>query len=250
MLIYHYSGRFYDEANVNGHSHRGIELVLVTQGECLSACGGKTDRGRPGTLFVIAPETVHTQQNMEKVETFYTVFTADKAIFDRHNRAIDTSGDPFIEPWMRNMYSLYDAMDNDECHYLLRALLRRLQRLEKQAVVSQNMPPPLFKAIRYIENRFNGPLDQEMIASHSGIGVSRLKTLFHENFQVPPMTYVTRLRMSYARQMLQDSYLSIGEVASRCGYEDQNYFARAFRKHHGLPPSTFRQEHPCGRENP
>lgn len=240
MLIYQYSGTFHSAESVNAHAHRGIELVLVTRGECSSSYGGKRYCGRPGTLFVVSPETLHNQENRGEVETFYTVFSADEGVFSSMNRIIDTAAEPLAADWMRTMFELYHRMANDECRCLLQALLLRLNRLEKREDRDQNMGPVLAGAVRFIETRFSSAISQEVIAAHVGVSVSRLKTLFRDYFQVPPMTYVNRRRMSYAQQMLADRYLSIGEAAERAGFDDPNYFARSFRRCYGISPSEFR----------
>ena len=241
MLEYHYSGHFCGTEPVGTHSHSGIELVLVTRGECFSGYDRGQYRGGPGTLFVIAPETAHTQSNQGEVETYYTVFSADASEFDGETRVIDTAADPFVTAWMRDLYQLQERMANEECRYLLLTLLVRLRHLETHAEKCNDWPPVLFPAIRFIENKFGMPINQELIARSAGIGVGRLKELFHTHVGLPPMTYVNRLRMTYARQILPDRYLTIGEVAGRCGFEDRNYFSRAFRKYFGMTPSEFRR---------
>ncbi|GEM_PF-6267562 len=46
--------------------------------------------------------------------------------------------------------------------------------------------------------------------------------------------------MAHARELLLNRYMSVGEVAARCGYEDANYFTRLFHKIHHCPPGEYR----------
>ena len=46
--------------------------------------------------------------------------------------------------------------------------------------------------------------------------------------------------MEKAKKLLVDSSLIIKEIAQNVGYNDQNYFSKAFKQKYGLSPSEFR----------
>ena len=48
------------------------------------------------------------------------------------------------------------------------------------------------------------------------------------------------MRIIRACEYLRSSNLSIGQVAERCGFTDQNYFAKVFKKILGKTPSQYR----------
>ena len=50
------------------------------------------------------------------------------------------------------------------------------------------------------------------------------------------------VRMENAKELLLDSDMSILEVSSAVGIDDQNYFSRIFKKHCGMSPTEFRSE--------
>ena len=53
--------------------------------------------------------------------------------------------------------------------------------------------------------------------------------------------YLTRIRMTNARQLLKNQKYSIKEICSMCGYSDPNYFSRIFKRYEGVTPSEFRE---------
>lgn len=53
-------------------------------------------------------------------------------------------------------------------------------------------------------------------------------------------------RMQLARNLLLNDQQSVGQVASACGFTDEGYFSRRFRKEHGLAPGQFRRAHLSG----
>jgi len=71
------------------------------------------------------------------------------------------------------------------------------------------------------------------------------RTVFAERFRElvgdSPTRYLTALRMEQAKELLQGDRLSIGEVASRLGYGSDVAFSRAFRRHTGATPASWRR---------
>ena len=65
---------------------------------------------------------------------------------------------------------------------------------------------------------------------------------FKAVFGFSPTQLLFRLRMQKASELLQDTAMSIKEIAGCLGYERQHEFARAFRKHSGRSPTGWRTE--------
>jgi AraC-like DNA-binding protein len=72
---------------------------------------------------------------------------------------------------------------------------------------------------------------------------SRFSQRFSQLVGASPMQYVTRVRMYRAREHLRAEKVNVGEIAARFGYESEAAFARAFKRHTGLPPGAVRREH-------
>jgi thiosulfate/3-mercaptopyruvate sulfurtransferase len=74
---------------------------------------------------------------------------------------------------------------------------------------------------------------------------SMSRSAFAERFQnlvgMSPMNYVTRWRMQYAHARITETTDAIGEIAADCGYQNEESFARAFRKEFGISPQAARR---------
>jgi AraC-like DNA-binding protein len=56
------------------------------------------------------------------------------------------------------------------------------------------------------------------------------------------MQYLTDWRMTLARDHLRTGELGMASIARAVGYSSPYAFAAAFRRHHGEPPGTWRQQ--------
>jgi AraC-like DNA-binding protein len=84
----------------------------------------------------------------------------------------------------------------------------------------------------------NPPLRE--IAASAGLSVPHFHRGFRRAFRTTPHEHMLRRRMDLARQLLGGTADPIGAVARQCGYEDQFYFSRVFRKSVGASPVGFR----------
>jgi AraC-like DNA-binding protein len=80
----------------------------------------------------------------------------------------------------------------------------------------------------------------ETLGRLAGLSRAAFGRRFTQAVGEPPLGYVTRWRMTLARQLLQDGE-AISATAHRVGYENSFAFAKAFKKHHGQTPGSLRK---------
>jgi AraC-like DNA-binding protein len=99
----------------------------------------------------------------------------------------------------------------------------------------------LLPAIDYLQENFRNPVEISTLARLCRLSMSQFHRSFKQMFRQTPHRFMMRLRLQAACRLLQDSALSIAEVADDCGFPDQNYFSRQFRQIVGMTPSAYRR---------
>jgi CheY-like chemotaxis protein/AraC-like DNA-binding protein len=69
---------------------------------------------------------------------------------------------------------------------------------------------------------------------------SRLRYLFKREIGVAPGHYIRAFRLERAKELLETTFLSVKEIISRIGVNDQSHFIREFKKSYGLTPAQYR----------
>lgn len=79
------------------------------------------------------------------------------------------------------------------------------------------------------------------LAKEVGLSRSALVDRFHRLLKMPPMSYLAQWRLQLAAQALQSSDKPIASIAQDIGYESEQAFSRAFKRHAGMTPTGWRQ---------
>ncbi len=111
-----------------------------------------------------------------------------------------------------------------------------------QEPVGYSAPRKLRRAIVLMERDLEAPLPLAAIADDIALSQRQLERLFKSHTGVTPVQYYLEVRLDRARGMVTQTELPILEIAVACGFSSQEYFARAYKKRFGLPPSKDRQE--------
>jgi len=87
---------------------------------------------------------------------------------------------------------------------------------------------------------FREPLTVEKLARDSGMSTRNFTRRFKQATGDSPLAYLHKLRIDYAKHMLESEYTSVQEVCFQVGYEDQPHFRNLFKRHTGLSPTEYK----------
>lgn len=99
------------------------------------------------------------------------------------------------------------------------------------------------EAINYIEQNFQNDITIEDIAAVCGINRSYFGKIFRNSIGRTPQEFLMNYRMIKATELLKLTSLSIADIGSAVGYENQLHFSRAFKTIYGISPREWRNQH-------
>ena len=95
-------------------------------------------------------------------------------------------------------------------------------------------------AAEYISRHFSEDISLAVIADELHVNTSYLSTLFRQVTGITFKEYLNRVRVEEAARLLSNTDYSVMEIAVACGYRDQSYFTKVFKKLTGLTPKQYR----------
>ncbi|MDR2739662.1 MAG: helix-turn-helix domain-containing protein [Treponema sp.] len=100
----------------------------------------------------------------------------------------------------------------------------------------------LRKAERFIWENYTRKISLQEIASAAGLSAPYFSTIFKEEMGENLSSYLNRLRVEKAEHMLTETGLTLNEIASSCGFEDQSWFSKMFKSYTGISPGKYRAQ--------
>lgn len=91
-----------------------------------------------------------------------------------------------------------------------------------------------------IEANYSDPdLSVEGIAKNAYINSCYLRKVFKKELNMTVCDYITGIRMSKAKELIESNNIKISYISEMVGYCDSNYFSKCFKKYFGISPSEY-----------
>ncbi len=100
--------------------------------------------------------------------------------------------------------------------------------------------PRLIRAIEIMRDNLETPLGLKDVAQEAGLSLRQMERLFKDKLATRPAVFYLHLRLDKAKLLLQQSALSVLEVAMACGFNSATYFSKCYRHKWGCSPRQER----------
>jgi len=250
---------------VLSHWHPYYECIKVNRGEIIVEAGDISINLSKNDILFLQPGILHSAKaNSMDSELLRIVFAE---LFPLQNEA--TAVDRFITAQWQPAYWIIRAEEklaNRICSIMeeiyicinsqnpfrhlsvlsginqLSALLIEHKQIKNLFIFNSKSIAVVNQIIHYIEEHYSDNLTLEQLSSHVNLSKYHFARLFREATGVPPLTYVTKVRIRNSLQMLADDRLTIAEISDKTGFCNQHYFNRIFKKEVSYTPYQYRKQ--------
>lgn len=249
------------EATCEWHTHSFPELVFISQDRATIGSTTGTHEVEPDTLLLHNPGERHASWTRPRATTrlwvlHFTLPPETRALFPHLAEENPARRIWKLEPkqaeGFRRMFleMLNERMRPQELQAQAEAAWLRLLLISVHRWVAGDTHTPAVPHVVnphlvnlwHLVNASAGQPPEYLERIHTLPNYDSLRHAFKRAFGCSPRAMVMRLRIQHAKNLLLESSLNIKEIATRCGYQRQHEFARAFRQQAGLSPSEWRSD--------
>lgn len=129
------------------------------------------------------------------------------------------------------------------CRYALNLLLLEFthESFSVNNPAKSKIPRKVCQLTEWIHTHYDQNITVDSLAKQYHYHPTYLTALFKQYTGYPVSSYVNHIRITTAKNILcSKATLSIREVASMCGFQDEKYFMRVFKQLEGMTPSEYR----------
>lgn len=266
--------RFFDTSwSTELNQHEFFEMVYVKKGNAVFEIAGQIAVIGPNDIVIIKPKQPHKLIVKSKAGCEFIVLNF-KFTNQMNSEFSEISLEYFLN-FVRNKESgsfitlkvsqkneiilllnrILKEKENVEIgseflNYLLMlelfVLISRALKMEWENSIKDKSPKLkelIFISAKYIDNNFERDISIGDIARYVFLSSSYFTRAFKEEMRISPMSYLLKVRVDRAKELLVETPLKISDIALNVGFSNQQRFNEIFKKHTDQSPLKYRKYH-------
>ena len=237
------------------HNHRNHELYYLVNGTTKYVVGDEIFNVAKGDVVIIPKIVFHMTDSEECMHNERFLLSFNDELFDDElsclldsllsRRLVHIPGNK-REEFERILHEIEHFYDREDpiamatVKILILELISYIYHYSTAAVARISDLDLMVHGIsEYINQHYGEELDLAHLSREFSISESYLSRKFKRTSGVGINEYITFVRIMNAERILRSEKCSITEVASRCGFNDSNYFSSVFKRIKGITPLKF-----------
>ena len=98
------------------------------------------------------------------------------------------------------------------------------------------------RILQYIKVNIGEAISRTQIAEALFVSPGYVGAIVKAKTGISCRDFITQEKMKYAKHLLQNTALPVGEVAKNCGYDNFAYFSKVYKDFYGISPSAIRKD--------
>jgi LacI family transcriptional regulator len=126
-------------------------------------------------------------------------------------------------------------------HQLLLPPLRVHERASTDVIASED--PVFVRAVRFIRSHAGSVTDARAVVAAAGCSRSTLESRFRRLLGRSIRDEILRVRIRRSCVLLIETPMTLGQIATACGFATASHFSRLFKREMGMTPGEHRRQH-------
>lgn len=230
-----------DEKHVTRRYSRSV-LILMTAGELKFLEDGELITLHPGEYYIQRDGLFQQGVSMTSLPEYF--FIEFGGTYSNSEAGLPLRGT--FDP--KKIMSLTESCEsqfvqmNSNTFKLSSYMLRIFSELLDSAPVNNDNHTLAQRVRNYIDSQYNSQITLADISNKFGYTEEYILRAFKKRYDISPHQYLIKRRMDQAMWLLENTDISVENIALSVGYNDFSAFWRSFRKTFGITPSSIRKK--------
>ncbi|MBE7052398.1 MAG: AraC family transcriptional regulator [Ruminococcaceae bacterium] len=221
-------------------------LHLVTNGTAVLKTGYGSYELKKGDVFFAFPASFYEMEGSEDLSYMYINFMGmgvpslleELDVSDK--MPVYYNFDHLIDFWQSALARITSANSNILTESVLLYTLSFMGSNQEKEPEKKPADTAFEAILGYLDEHYrDSDISLKKISSVFSYTEKYLSLMFKKNMKVGFRTYLNRLRIQYAHELIESGITSVSQIASMCGYYDALYFSKVFKKQRGVTPSEY-----------
>ena len=222
------------------HTHECCEVILNIKGEGTITIGEEKLPFFPGSVHIVPKNTPHIKEASIKFQDIF-LLTDDISFVQKSPFAFQDDEAKTLEKLLQIMLCRYPRETQGDS--ILQSMYELVLKIIAEACTVEKSDTDVDAIISKLALSFNDPeLSLSKILEGVGYCKDHVRRKFLAQTGMTPVEYITSLRIEHAKKLLSKQNalsLQIGDISMLCGYYDQRYFCRIFKRETGMTPTEY-----------
>ncbi len=267
LPFYFHKGHFsmYPNYSMQEHWHDDIELILILSGNMTYNINGKLIKFNEGEGIIINSHQLHAAFSSPMQECEYIVILFHPMILC----SIKQYEQEFVLPFINSSHDfihLKPSVDwQSEIIRLINCIAEKIHNktsafttigilhliwseiiehinIEPQSKVSNLQLSTLKNMISFIHSHYSEKITLADISQAGHISKRTCGNLFFTYLYKTPIEFLNDYRFKKSIELMQNTDMTILEIALACGFSGSSYYAETFRKRFGKSPTEYKRK--------
>ena len=233
------------------HAHNYAELFYIVGGDGQFRIEDKLYPVKTNQMVIVNPNVIHTEVSYEAHPMEYIVLgieglelTMSRDQVSRY-QILDDRGDGDILSCLRHILQetqLSQPGYETICQAYMEILILRLMRSTSFSVTTAPTASHQCASVRQSSDpHYKEPLTLDILAEEAHVNKFYLAHAFKEEYGLSPINYMISRRIEESRYLLQETDMSMSQIARILGFSSASYFSQSFRRAEGISPIAYRK---------
>jgi len=136
--------------------------------------------------------------------------------------------------------NIYNFNQFHDYFHSVENLLLLLNDYVKRMKTVHNDGNEMQRAVRYIQDHYQEELNMAIVSNYVSLNYSYFSQAFKDYTGETFVSYLRRLRICKAKELLAETNMKVYEISGKAGFESVKHFTRVFKEMEGISPLEYR----------